>query len=272
MHRRTFIYTFALGSGSLLTHQQILNGMNVTSEHVKITMIYNNIGKCEGLENEWGLAAWIESPDGITLFDTGGRSRTLQKNMEQLHLDPAKVERIIISHDHWDHKGGLAYILEHIDPKTPIYVPHLDIKSFEKEFPTGNFKAVEGAQKITKHLWSTGTMSTTYKLNALNEHALVILNGKSMMLLTGCSHPGIVKMSKQAIHQHPEQTFELVTGGFHLMRETNELITQVSTDLKNLGIKKAAPSHCTGDNGIEIFRNNWKEDFININLGDSYTH
>lgn len=243
--------------------------MNLTDYIFKIKMIYNNTGSCEGLQNEWGLSAWIEGPNGVTLFDSGGNAETLQKNIEALKLDPSLINDVIISHKHWDHKGGLEYILKNIPAHTKIYVPLSAEHEFEVEYPETRIIGVDKAVNITKGLWSTGSLKTTYKGADISEQALILSNENKMMLLTGCSHPGIVKMVEQCLKIYPEKSLELVTGGFHLMRETDELAKEVSAQLKALGIKNLAPSHCTGDAAIEIFRKDWGENFVDFHLGDT---
>ncbi|MGB7055263.1 MAG: MBL fold metallo-hydrolase, partial [bacterium] len=61
-----------------------------------------------------------------------------------------------------------------------------------------------------------------------------------------------------------------VTGGFHLVNATEEEVLEISAKLKQLGVKKLAPSHCTGREATEVFKEKWKEDYIRLYLGHTY--
>lgn len=69
----------------------------------------------------------------------------------------------------------------------------------------------------------------------------------------------------------PEKNIELVAGGFHLTQKSNSEIKDISNNLKKLGVEKIAPSHCTGDNAITLFKEDWREKFIDLNLGNELT-
>ncbi len=161
MKRKTFIYTFVLGSGSLLFHGLKLNAAEMKSGNISLKMIYNNTGECSGLENAWGLSVWIEDEQGVTLFDTGGDASTLKKNMEHLDLDLNKVNRIIISHNHWDHKGGLEFVLGKVKDKTDLYVVTQDKKEYQTDFPSANVIGIDKSSKIHDNIWSTGSLSAS---------------------------------------------------------------------------------------------------------------
>jgi 7,8-dihydropterin-6-yl-methyl-4-(beta-D-ribofuranosyl)aminobenzene 5'-phosphate synthase len=99
---------------------------------------------------------------------------------------------------------------------------------------------------------------------------LIISSDKNLFIVTGCSHPGIVNIVKRAMEIKPESSIEIVTGGFHLLRHSKAEVKNISDELKKLGVKKIAPSHCTGDEAINIFRKEWGADFVNLNLGDTF--
>ena len=78
-------------------------------------------------------------------------------------------------------------------------------------------------------------------------------------------------MCKSIKEYFPNEKLELVSGGFHLIRTPKEEVEEISTNLKRIGFINVAPSHCTGDSAIKIFQENWKTDFVSLNLGDTYT-
>lgn len=271
MKRKTFIYTFVLGSGSLLFHGLNLNAAKMSAGNTLIKMIYNNTGECSGLENAWGLSVWIENEKGVTLFDTGGDAKVLAKNIKHLGLNLQKIDRIIISHNHWDHKGGLEYVLTEIGKPVDVYVVIQDKEEFQNDYPSANIIGIDKSQKIFDNIWSTGTLNASGTSKDIDEHSIMILDDDSMMILNGCSHPGIVKIVKRAKEVFPEKKITLVAGGFHLMRKPGGDVREISSALKALGVEKLAPSHCTGDKSIEIFRESWGDRFVDMHIGDEKT-
>jgi 7,8-dihydropterin-6-yl-methyl-4-(beta-D-ribofuranosyl)aminobenzene 5'-phosphate synthase len=91
-----------------------------------------------------------------------------------------------------------------------------------------------------------------------------------MVLLTGCSHPGIVKIIETAKRIHPEKRLLLVAGGFHLALKRTARIRKISEQLRQLGVEKIAPSHCTGNAAIKTFRDEWGASFVDLNIGDTF--
>jgi len=270
MERRAFIYTFMMSSGGMILHGTKLNAMKPEKDDILIRMIFNNTGSCKGLKNAWGLSVWIEQSNEITLFDTGSDPDILQGNMTYLGLDSSRINRLIISHDHWDHNAGIEMILGKLPEKTNLYMVEQFREDYIKRYPDAQIIGVDEPLQIADHVWSTGSQSITYKDESLYEQSVILTKDNTMVLLTGCSHPGIVKIAKRALEIHPDKTLVLVAGGFHLMRTPENEVREISEELMDLGIANLAPSHCTGDKSIKIFREHWKDRFIDMNLGDQY--
>lgn len=268
MNRKTFIYSFLLGAGGVLTHGLKMNAMQASKGEILVKIVYNNTGSANGLKNAWGLSAWIDDAGDITLFDTGGDPEVLAHNLSALGLEPTKINRIIISHDHWDHNGGIQMVLGKLHKPTDLYIVEKHREKYAEKIPEAKVTGIEKPAKITDHIWSTGSLSTSYKRKGLHEQSLIITNEHAMILLAGCSHPGIVKIAERAQEIHPDKQLELVTGGFHLLRTPRKKVQHISQQLMDLGISRIAPSHCTGDRSIEIFRALWGDRFIGMNLGD----
>jgi metal-dependent hydrolase (beta-lactamase superfamily II) len=96
---------------------------------IKMTILYDNYVFTEGTKNAWGFSCFIEGTEKNILFDTGGENKILMFNIDKLNINTESVETIVISHNHWDHTGGLFTFLE---KKTgiPVYLPF----SFPAEF------------------------------------------------------------------------------------------------------------------------------------------
>ena len=268
MKRRIFIQTLVFSSGYLLLNPE-LKSMHPLKDDVMIKMIYNNTGECAGLENAWGLSVWIEQPGETLLFDTGGDADILINNLQAANLDPGKLSKVIISHDHWDHKNGLEKILALTHDKPELFIVAEDEKKYRKDFPGVKITPVSGPQALNDQVWTTGQIKGRYMLGALWEQSLLLVHDNAMVILTGCSHPGIITIVQRAQQVFPQKEIRLVAGGFHLKSTGKEKVQQISDTLKELGVQRIAPSHCTGGDAIELFRSEWGDRFLAFDLGDT---
>lgn len=92
------------------------------AEGLTITIVYDNNRYDERLETAWGFSCLVEGLEKTILFDTGGDSAMLLRNMSKLRIDPQSVDVIVISHIHCDHLGGLSGLLEENNNVT-VYLP-----------------------------------------------------------------------------------------------------------------------------------------------------
>lgn len=245
--------------------------MKNLDNRLRMLMVYNNTGISPGLKGAWGLAVWIEGENGVTLFDTGGDASVLRDNMDHAGLDPDKIFTIVISHDHWDHRNGLDYILKASSHTPEILVPAEVADHYGQQYPGGRVRGISGPTEISPGIWSSGSLKTTYKGADLFEQALILMSGNKLYLLTGCSHPGIVEIVQRVNQTFPGKKIALVAGGFHLGSENDAEILEVSELLRQEGVEKLATSHCTGDHAIGLFRKEWGANFVEFNLGDEIT-
>jgi 7,8-dihydropterin-6-yl-methyl-4-(beta-D-ribofuranosyl)aminobenzene 5'-phosphate synthase len=195
------------------------------------------------------------------LFDTGADGPTLMGNLRALNIDPAKIEAVVLSHAHGDHTLGLDSLLA-TGVRPPVYV----LPSFPAEFKrqvaeTVDVIEVEPGQSIVEGIFTTGELA-----GPVNEQALVIESGRGLVVITGCAHPGIVEIVTEA-KRLADPDVHLVTGGFHLVRTPVEQVGAIIADFRRLGVEKAAPSHCTGDAAIAMFRDEYGDDFIASGVG-----
>ena len=114
---------------------------------------------------------------------------------------------------------------------------------------------------ICKGVWTTGQLGTSIK-----EQSLVINIESGLVVIAGCAHPGIVNVVKKAKDMLENEIY-LALGGFHLMSYSEGEVKEIIRQLMKLGVKKVGPSHCTGERPIELFRQAWGEDFVNLGCG-----
>jgi 7,8-dihydropterin-6-yl-methyl-4-(beta-D-ribofuranosyl)aminobenzene 5'-phosphate synthase len=224
-----------------------------------MTIVYDNNPLDARLRTAWGFACLVEAGEAAILFDTGGDGPTLLANLTALGYDPGDLDIVVLSHVHSDHTGGLDAILEANDHLT-VYVP----RSFPAEFKErvgGRARLVEvgGPAEIAEHVFTTGELG-----GSPPEQSLVIQTSRGRIVMTGCAHPGIVEIVRQA-KVHGE--VYMIVGGFHLGGRSVAEIQAIIGQLRGLGVQRAAPCHCTGEEAIRLFEDEFGPDFVRAGVG-----
>lgn len=229
---------------------------------ISIITIYDNYLSQSDLKNDWGFSCLVQTGDQNILFDTGTDGKILLDNMEKLKIDPKIVDSIVISHDHYDHYGGLADFLKQ-NNKVKIYILSalLQTKNIAEKLGAAVLE-IDSPTKITENICTTGELGTGIK-----EQSLIVKSNKGVIIITGCSHPGIVNIIKAAREQFSEESIYLVLGGFHLFQTSDSELKDIINSFRELGVQKAAPCHCSGDKARELFKQEYKEDFIDNGVG-----
>ena len=242
----------------------------MASRDIDITVLYNDIAHDTQLETAHGISCWIEGLEKTILFDTGGDGHILLDNMRTLRKDPRRVDIVIVSHRHWDHSGGLFTVLRSTGP-VKAFMP----KNFRADFVNHAEKigakvtVVDGPIEIIPGIYSTGQMGNDSQPNDRREQSLAIDTAEGTAVLTGCAHPGIVDIVRRAKEIRPGE-IAIALGGFHLKEADEPSVNAVINDLKDLGVQKMGPSHCTGAMGgpqMGMFQKAWKTNFIPFGCG-----
>jgi 7,8-dihydropterin-6-yl-methyl-4-(beta-D-ribofuranosyl)aminobenzene 5'-phosphate synthase len=239
-------------------------GLNSAQEtdRITITILYDNTTAVDDVQSDWGFACLVEGLEQTILFDTGTKSEVLLHNANVLGIDLNQVQVIVLSHDHRDHTGALAAVLERnpgIDVYLPVSFPATYgsiIKSYGAA-PAHVSKAVE----LFEGAALTGEMGDRIK-----EQSLILETTRGLVIITGCSHQGIVEILERAAKLH-QQDIYLVFGGFHLLRHTDAQVNGIIAQFKALGVNKCGATHCTGDDAITQFREAFGEKFMPMGVG-----
>ena len=229
---------------------------------LRLTVVYNNIPCDSRLRTGWGFSCIIEGTEQTILFDTGGDPEILLGNMTLMGIDPASVNTVFLSHIHADHTGGLEGFLRRNSHVT-VFVPESFPISFRQAITGYGAKprAVGDFVRLFDSVYSSGEMGDWIK-----EQALIVETSSGLVIITGCAHPGIVNVVKEAKARLKNDIF-LLMGGFHLSGRTSARIREIIRTLKGLGVKKVAPSHCTGEQAMVLFKEAWENDFLESGAG-----
>jgi 7,8-dihydropterin-6-yl-methyl-4-(beta-D-ribofuranosyl)aminobenzene 5'-phosphate synthase len=243
-------------------------------------LVENSVHR-QGMVAEHGLSFHVQSGEHSLLFDTG-QTELAVINAETLRLPLDRVEAIVLSHGHYDHTGGVPAMFE-VVPEARVYLHPAD---FEKKFSrshngqsrsigmsdcvaqairrcAGGFIETKSRTEIMEGVFATGEIprATTYEdtggaffLDAegtrpdplTDDQALVIDLGRSVVLLLGCAHSGVVNTLDHVRHLTGGKPVSAVIGGLHLGSASEERIQQTITRLRAANLECLAPAHCTG--------------------------
>jgi 7,8-dihydropterin-6-yl-methyl-4-(beta-D-ribofuranosyl)aminobenzene 5'-phosphate synthase len=227
-----------------------------------LTIVYDNYKHDERLQAEWGFSCLIETAGQSILFDTGGDAKVLKANFRKLNIDPNSIDTVVISHMHWDHINGLEWLVK-VNRHLEIFLPDSAPEEFVKELQSkAEFVTLVSQMKcICDFAFSTGTLQ--YQIP---EQSLCLETPEGIVVITGCSHPGIVRILKKAMELSDREIY-LAFGGFHLVGHTPEQIERILDEFKPLSVEKIGPTHCTGDTAIAMFKKAWGPNYVSMGVG-----
>ena len=234
---------------------------------MRITVLIENTSCRADLCAEHGLSLLIEAAGHRILFDAGA-SPAFAENAERLGIDLNTVDMAILSHGHYDHGGGIARFLE-LNAHASVWVsPH----AFEPHFNAAG-KDIGLNPSLSSHPRLRTSPSETYTLapgltlhpassvpcpypaagegmstlidgarhpdDFRHEQYLLIEEAGKRILISGCSHRGILNI---ATHFHPD----ILIGGFHLAKAHAARIGETGSHLLSLPTRFYT-GHCTGE-------------------------
>lgn len=231
---------------------------------MQIKILFDRVALDKRFLTGWGVSYLI---DEKILFDTGERGIWLIENMKNLNVDIDRIESVVISHDHWDHRRGLWRLLEE-NPKVKVYACPNFSKRFKNKVKSYDSRLIEADKfsRIREGIYTTGEIAGRYTFKFMPEQALVLKEPKGVTILTGCAHPGIIKIIEN-VKQNILGNVYLVLGGFHLIGKHKRTVEFIVNRFKQLGVKKVAPTHCTGKNTIRLFKEKYSDAFIEVKVG-----
>lgn len=230
----------------------------------QITILYDSIGEHPAMRSDWGFAAYIEFSGMRILFDTGNNTEILKQNSKAAKVDLSTIDFVVISHWHDDHTAGLDYLLK-INPDIPIYVP-MDYSSSGTKQNKFKITQLSEISEISKNIFIISSLRDKSGLSKLQELTLALRTSQGLVLVVGCSHPGIQQIVEAATKIDP--TILNIFGGFHLLRTPVKKVNTIARTLRNdYKVQKISPGHCTGEIANQEFLNIFQDDFVHAGIG-----
>ena len=221
---------------SYLSDREGLKGITAETgidKPVTIKVIYDNFVKDERFQVDWGYSIYIEGLEKEILFDTGTKPKIFGSNFRRTGIDAAKIDFLVISHEHGDHTGGIPEFVT-MKKDMPVIIPESFSESFKKSMTDLELDPwlVSDPVRICEHFYTSGEFD--YQIP---EQALVLDTRRGLVVMTGCSHPGIVRMLAE-IKSTFKKDIYMVFGGFHLMDKSESEMNEIITGIKALGVVK----------------------------------
>jgi 7,8-dihydropterin-6-yl-methyl-4-(beta-D-ribofuranosyl)aminobenzene 5'-phosphate synthase len=233
---------------------------------MRIKILFDKEGMGEKFQVGWGISYLIGND---ILFDTGEKFEYICKNAKAMGLRLEEFKKIVISHDHWDHTGGLWELLR-LNKDVTVY----GCVNFSKEFKErvmglgAELIEVKDTAQIDESIYSTGQSMGTYEGSLWVEQGLVIDRGDKLILICGCAHPGLLNMIEKSRVIFGKDVY-CALGGFHLMDKEKRFIDYVVREVRKL-LEKIGPGHCTGFEAVSQFRQEFGENFIEVKVGREF--
>ncbi len=219
----------------------------------EINIVYDDKCPKSGFLTGFGFSSLIYNyfTGNFSLFDTGGNGTILIHNIKEFNVDLSEIKNVIISHNHHDHAGGLAKILQN-NPLIDVYVPIDDLKSFLRVFPNKQIHGVSKMIEIEKNLFISGQFKGSF-----NSEQSVFLktNDNELIILVGCAHPGLEKF---IIKAQNISRIRAIIGGFHGFKKLSYL-----EDIEFIGA-----CHCS--KYYNFIKETFPRQFKRICVGDNY--
>jgi 7,8-dihydropterin-6-yl-methyl-4-(beta-D-ribofuranosyl)aminobenzene 5'-phosphate synthase len=253
---------------------------------LKVTVLVTNLaGDPHEGDGEWGYSALVEVDGRKILYDTGSSPDMVLRNAKALKIDLSDVEDVVLSHNHFDHVGGLMALrreLSKINPRAisrvhvgaGVFEPrlgesgedHNGLRLIKADYLAtgGVFVVHDKPTELLPGMWLTGpvprpnpeknwspglslvTPQGRVEDNVPEDSALVFDTEQGMVIMTGCAHAGIVNITEYARSIVGAKPIVALIGGLHLFAASEQVLAWTGTKLKAYGVQGLLAGHCTG--------------------------
>jgi 7,8-dihydropterin-6-yl-methyl-4-(beta-D-ribofuranosyl)aminobenzene 5'-phosphate synthase len=267
------------------------------ADEAKITILYDAFGNDPTMKKDWGFSALVEVGGKRILFDTGNDRDVFAANVKAKGVDLTRLDFVVMSHRHSDHMAGLGHVLS-VNPNVKIYAPKEGFGIYGSSLPSSfyrrdqalppqmryydgnppavmafgtawqgaNFQVVEKTTEIAPGITLIALVSDLPGTKELRELSLAIDTPDGVVLIVGCSHPGVEKIVEAAAAINPK--IHLIAGGFHYVVAQDDAIARLVTALKDtFKVESIAPGHCTGEPAFAALKQAFGDRYIYAGVG-----
>jgi 7,8-dihydropterin-6-yl-methyl-4-(beta-D-ribofuranosyl)aminobenzene 5'-phosphate synthase len=276
----------------LLVHMAVAGTPN------RVTILYDSFGKSPTLTRDWGFAALIDYGGKRILFDTGNNAQIFEHNVKAAGVDLQKLDFVVMSHRHGDHMGGLAYLLK-VNPTVKIYAPKErsgvygddqpsstwyrkdpslpaeqryysgappEVIHMGEAWPSANFQLIDKNVEIVPGMYLIALVSDKPGTLELHELSLAIRTPDGLVLVVGCSHPGVEHIVHEASAFDPH--INLLLGGLHQIQASDPEVERIARVLHDqYKLDRIAPGHCTGEPEFAALKKTFGDHYLYAGLG-----
>jgi 7,8-dihydropterin-6-yl-methyl-4-(beta-D-ribofuranosyl)aminobenzene 5'-phosphate synthase len=263
----------------------------------RVTILYDSFGNSPSLTMDWGFAALVEYGGKRILFDTGNNARIFEHNVKAAGVDLRNMDFVVISHRHADHTSGISYLLT-VNPKVPIYVPDepwgLFARGVKNDFyrkdlslpsemryygghppeileagtpwPGANFIPISQRTEVAPGIFILSGVSTSPGTLELKELSLAIKSPQGVILIVGCSHPGVEHILQEATAIDPH--INMLFGGLHQIQKPDTEVERIAAVLHDqYKLERVAPGHCTGEPEFAALKKTFGDHYVYAGVG-----
>jgi len=275
----------------------LVAGMASAETPNRVTILYDSFGKSPSSTMDWGFAALVEYGSKRILFDTENNARIFEHNVKAAGVDLQNIDFVIISHRHADHTSGITYVLA-VNPKVPIYVPDepwgLFARGVKNDFyrkdpslpsemryygghppeileagtpwPGANFIPVSQRTEVAPGIFILSGVSTSPGTLELKELSLAIKGPQGVILIVGCSHPGVEHILQEATAIDPH--INILFGGLHQIQKPDTEVERIAAVLRDqYKLERVAPGHCTGEPEFAALKRVFGDHYVYAGVG-----
>jgi len=238
----------------------------MTNEPLSVDMkvLFDNPDK-DDREMGWGISFLFNDQ---VLLDTAENGELLMTGLDHFGVDISGIRDVVISHDHWDHTGGLVTLLRAHpwSADVRVWLPPSSSSQLKSTAEATGAEVIypKGPTEIQPGFRVTGELPGEWCNRPMTEQALIVEGDSTFAMFTACAHPGVERMLDYAIAIAGGRTPVFMGGGFHLDDRDDVEVRELIGQLQERGVKHVAPTHCTGLDAIALFQELYGDDCLSL--------